>query len=163
MSTHAMASVEDNMEQTQVDTMEFSQMDSQLSKFQFSPNMVPNSQTLPQSFLPFVNNFTSLMHGALFRPPPTTFVAFVTSPSDVAQHPTSTSPIAPIGALRAQATSPVAAVSTPNPRVSKDRVPSSQSNSTSPPTTRPTTCKRKGSNIWPTSEVNVLLDLYEDK
>ncbi|MCO5563284.1 hypothetical protein L7F22_016922 [Adiantum nelumboides] len=101
------------------------------------------------------------MHDALFRPPPTTFVSSVTGPTDVTQHPTSTSPIAPIGALQPQSTSPVHVVSAPKPCLSQARVPSSQSNSMPPPVTRQTTRKRKASNIWSTSEVNVLLDLYE--
>ncbi|MCO5551110.1 hypothetical protein L7F22_004607 [Adiantum nelumboides] len=146
------------------ESMEPSQVHSQLPDISFSSEMVPSTQFYPSSMSPFGNTFSSLMHAALFEPPPGLAVSVpdVQAPAIVASshafQQQMAVPVAPVQPTMAHphVNSPSVVSPAPGARVST-------ATSTSLPNAGSNTRKRKSSDIWSANEVNVLLDLYEDK
>ncbi|MCO5568903.1 hypothetical protein L7F22_022605 [Adiantum nelumboides] len=126
--------------------------------------MVPSTQFYPSSMSPFGNTFSSLTHAALFEPPPGLAVSapdvqvpIVLAPSHASQQ----RMVVPVASMHPT----MPQLPTNSPSVVSPAFDAHVPIATSMPSSNvgSNTHKQKSSYTWSANEVNVLLDLYEDK
>ncbi|MCO5572293.1 hypothetical protein L7F22_026046 [Adiantum nelumboides] len=160
------------------------QLESQVSASHFSPKLVANTQSLSQPFMAFDHNYTKLMNVALYdsQPDMSSPLMITSATTRLFSHPSSLSNrAAPHVASPTTNHGPSPAAnpihplpSTPPPTsisptvlapslVSSARPPTRSNNVTHSSSGTSSSRRKKSSDIWSVNNVNVLLDLYEDK